>query len=63
MTNERGAPEVAEVAPPPALAHGKLFVGDVIIAVNEWTAEGHSETTAQLKRLRGRLRLRVVRGS
>jgi hypothetical protein len=62
LTNERGAPVITGVAPPPALASGVLYVGDTITAVNEWTATGHSETTARLKRLRGKLRLKVVRG-
>ena len=66
LMNERGAPSgapiVAEIAPPPALAHGQLFVGDVIRSVNEWSAAGHAETTARLKKLQGRVRLKIVRG-
>ena len=61
LTGERGTPKVTQIAPPPALAHGTLRVGDTILSVNEWPATGHSETTARLKRLQGRLRLRVVR--
>ena len=59
LSGERGPPTITAIAPPPALAHGTLRVGDVIVAINDWSANGHSETTARLKRLQGRLRIRL----
>ena len=61
LTNDHGHPMITDVAGPPALAHGLLFVGDIITTVNEWSAAGHSETTARLKRSRGRIVLKVMR--
>ena len=52
---------VSAIAPPPALAYGELRVGDTIVAVNEWPAYGHVETTARLKELKGRVCLKVIR--
>ena len=57
--DEHGVTVVSEVAGPPALAHGKLDVGDLILAVNEVATTGHAETTSHLKSLQGRVVLHV----
>ena len=65
-TDGGGPPEVVEIDPPPVLAHGVLRVGDVILSINGWKCDrkafhNHIETTARLKRLQGKVSMKVVR--